>query len=101
MTKEEFEINKDILYSEYQRKGISLMKEYIKANNPVKIGDIVADYATSIKVERITNYLSNSEPCAIYLGIELTKKGLPKKAGTIAKIYQCNMESHQNLNEHE
>jgi hypothetical protein len=93
MTREELDLRKDELRAEQERKLISLLKEYIDANNPVKVGDVVRDHATTIKVESVSYYLNTLDPCAVYVGVELTKRGVPKKSGNKERVYQCNMEA--------
>jgi hypothetical protein len=74
-----------------------LIREYALSNNPYKIGDIIRDHASIIKIDKIQVYLSYNEPCCVYSGPELKKDGtskLPKKNGETIRtsIYQPNIQ---------
>lgn len=80
------------LEKEYESKKLQLMKQFVDANNPYKIGDVVIDHVGAIVVEKITYSLGfNSFPCAIYFGIELKKDGTPTKELSKRNVWQSNV----------
>ncbi len=89
MTQEEYKSKFDEINNDFQLKLKSLAKECALSNNPYKIGDIVKDIIGSIKIEQIQFTLGGGKylPECTYTGIELTKKGEPKKKGTKRRIY--------------
>jgi hypothetical protein len=72
----------------------ALAREYALANNPVKIGDVVSDSSTTIKVEEIRVLIDWSKPSCFYIGAELKKDGTPKKGAVKNSVYQCNIKSN-------
>ena len=77
---------------EFEQKKSKLIKEYVDANNPYKIGDKVTDHANSIIIEKIKYHiLLTGIPCAVYYGSELKKDGTPKKNGNKTYVYQINL----------
>lgn len=81
---------------EFEQKKSKLIKEYVDANNPYKIGDKVTDHYqdVSIRIEKIKYHISlYGTPCAVYYGSELKKDGTPKKNGNEACVYQCNLKT--------
>jgi hypothetical protein len=72
-----------------------LHREFAYANNPYKIGDIVADRIGTVKIEKIQIYLGlNPYPQCVYTGVELTKKGEPKKGGKKRSVYQSGIKTN-------
>lgn len=69
-----------------------LMKSYVKANNPYKIGDIVSDHCTTIKIESMGFDWGYYNPCATYFGVEINKDGKPNKRGNKSRVYQSNID---------
>ena len=67
------------------------------SNNPYKIGDVIKDHTSTIKIDTINVYMSLTDPCCVYSGPELKKDGtpkLPKRDGKQirATIYQSNIQ---------
>lgn len=88
MTLEQLESNREALEKEFNRRSHELLAEYCDSNNTVKIGDIVRDTVTIIRVETITYWNSSRKPMCVYNGIELTKSLQPRKDGRKASVYQ-------------
>ncbi len=85
MTKEEYKIKAQELINNFETQKSLLAKEYAFANNSIKVGDIIKDHISSIKVEQIkyerASFL-NEYPQCIYVGIELKKDLTPTKKET-------------------
>ncbi len=66
--------------------------EYCQNNNTIKIGDVVTDRLGSIKVEKVraASMGLGVYECR-YFGLELTKKGQPKKSNASRWVYQSNL----------
>ena len=80
------------LQLEFENKKFELMKEFVRSNNPHKIGDKVTDSLGSIVIEQIGfahGYVD--KPCAKYFGIELKKDGTPKKKTSRRQVWQLNV----------
>ena len=70
-----------------------LMKQFVRENNPYKVGDIVTDHIGSVKIEKLGySWGFNSNPCATYFGIEINKDGTPNKKGKTRTAFQSNLE---------
>ena len=92
MEYKEYEDKLKELKVEFEQKKERLIKEYVDANNPYKIGDKVTDHANSIIIEKIKYHISlTGIPCAVYYGAELKKDGTPKKNGNKTYVYQSNL----------
>ena len=92
MEYKEYEDKLKELKVEFEQKKERLIKEYVDANNPYKIGDKVTDHANSIIIEKIKYHMSlYGFPCAVYYGPELKKDGTPKKNGNKTYVYQSNL----------
>ena len=92
MEYQEYEDRLRELKFEFELKKTKLIKEYVDANNPYKIGDKVTDHACSIIIEKIKYHISLCGfPCAVYYGPELKKDGTPKKNGNKTYVYQSNL----------
>ena len=92
MEYKEYEDKLKELKVEFEQKKERLIKEYVDANNPYKIGDKVTDHVCSIIIEKIKYHISLSGfPCAVYYGPELKKDGTPKKNGNKTYVYQFNL----------
>ena len=92
MEYQEYEDRLRELKFEFELKKTKLIKEYVDANNPYKIGDKVTDHVCSIIIEKIKYHMSLSGfPCAVYYGPELKKDGTPKKNGNKTYVYQSNL----------
>jgi hypothetical protein len=81
------------LEKEFENKKTALMKEFVLANNPYKIGDKITDHIGTIIIESIGfAYIGyGSPPCATYFGKELKKDGEPKKNGNKRRVWQSNI----------
>lgn len=92
MEYQEYEDRLKGLELEFEQKKSKLIKEYVDANNPYKIGDKVTDHANSIIIEKIKYHISlHGTPSAVYYGSELKKDGTPKKNGNKTYVYQINL----------
>lgn len=80
----------EVLKQRHDKEIKKLKREYALTNNPIKIGDIVTDGYSTVKVEKIVVYLNNP-PCCVYRGPELNKNKTVKKNGKITDIYQTNL----------
>lgn len=92
MAEEEYKQRAEELYREYRQKQIELDKEYALSNNEVKVGDIVSDSCTTIKVEIIKVEAYGGIPHVYFEGPRLTKKLEPFKSGEKASVY--NVKNH-------
>jgi len=90
MTFEEFQKMMEIVNKSYQLSIKAAIHNYCDANNPYKIGDIFTDHIGSIKIQAISYFYNEIEPCCIYCGIELKKDGSPRKDGAVRNAYQRN-----------
>ena len=84
MTFTELKEKANILKNAYIAQIRELRKEYAIEHNPIKVGDIITDHYHTIKVESMVVYVesyyyTNNIPYIRYKGVELTKKGVPKK----------------------
>jgi len=52
---------------------VLVIKQHVDANNPYKVGDIITDTHTIIRIDKIAYYLSLSDPCAKFIGTQLKK----------------------------
>jgi hypothetical protein len=92
MTKQQYDEQMEQLKNEFNEKKKNVMRYYVAANNPYKIGDIVTDHIGTIKIEKITVGQAFSKyPCAVYFGIELKKNLEPKKSGNKRSVWQTNI----------
>jgi hypothetical protein len=66
----------------------NLAREYALANNPCKVGDIVTDGDTIIRIEKIITYLDYDKPECHYKGIVLKKDLKPTKVRKEYSILQ-------------
>jgi hypothetical protein len=83
------------LESEFKNKKLELMKDFVRANNPYKIGDKITDHIGSIIIEKIGfawgwGY-SVGKPCATYTGLELKKDGTPTKKESRRQVWQSDI----------
>ena len=90
MTKKEYEEKLQKIDDNYNREKELLYSDYALSNNPVKLGDIIADSHTTIKVEGIKVIILNciDFPICVYFGTEIKQDGTPKKSLVPEKIYQ-------------
>jgi hypothetical protein len=70
-----------------------LMKQFVRENNPYKVGDIITDHIGSLKIEKMGYAwgFSGSMPCATYFGLEINKDGTPNKKGKQRTAHQSNI----------
>ena len=94
MTIKELQEKCTALQREYNDKLIELRRQYAIEHNPVKVGDIVTDHYHTIRVEKMS-ILGSPVPCMAYRGIELTKRGTPKKRQPVPynPVFQSRVES--------
>lgn len=74
-----------------QLEKVELMKSYVGANNPYKIGDRVSDHSVTIEIESMGFDWGYGNPCASYLGVEINKDGKPNKRGNKSRVWQSNI----------
>ena len=68
----------------------NLRIEYAKQNVKYSVGQTIDNGVFRILIDNILYSTSRlyGEPCPVYCGVELTKKGKPRKDGSRASIYQ-------------
>lgn len=71
----------------------NLYIKYALANNPYKIGDIISDHNTTIRIShkpkiRVDIY---GIPSCVYKGVQLNKDGSPSKRQKETIIFQTNI----------
>lgn len=77
---------------DFKMKKISLMKDFVVANNPYKVGDKVTDHVGTILIESMGfAWGTNSKPCATYFGPKLKKDGTPQKNRDKRCVWQSNV----------
>lgn len=91
MTKEELKEALGLLRSNYVDMEMDICRQYIKANNPYKKGDTIADPVGSIIIDSIHTSISGLTSCAAYKGLILNKDGIPNKKGNVRVVYQKNI----------
>jgi len=92
MSYEEYLQKAKELESEFQNKKIVLMKAYVSANNPYKIGDKITDHMGTIIIEKIGfNRSMDGKPTATYTGLELKKDGTPTKKESRREVFLSNI----------
>lgn len=91
MNKNELNTKLNELLEKYERDRRNIQREYAFSNNPYKIGDIIKDHHTTIKIEKINLHISYGEASCVYTGIQLNKDGKPSKRQDCNTIYQCNI----------
>ena len=95
MTKEIYEARIKEIESNALLLRKQLYKEFASANNPYKIGDIVASNIAIIKIEKIQIVVNGLKyPQCLYTGVELTKKGEPNKRGLKMSIHQSSIKTN-------
>ena len=86
-----FQKVKDLESEHYKRKE-DLMKEFVRANDPYKIGDKVTDHIGTIIIEsKKYDWGFSSYPSAVYFGVELKKDGTPTKKMSKRNVWQSNV----------
>lgn len=94
MDKTEFEKQKQVLKDTYEKELDKLINEYVLSNNSVKIGDIISDSYSIIKVDKIqvvkANYFIDFPECR-YIGKKIKKDSEFFKNGVRVDIYQANL----------
>ena len=93
MTLEQYKARKAEIEASAKRAINDLKKEYAKANNPYKIGDIFTDHIGSIEITECVGagqigYID--EPCMVYNGYILTAKGERRKDAATRSAWQSN-----------
>lgn len=96
MTKEEYKTKLDELEHEFSIKKQQLARNYAYSNNTYKIGDVISDHATTLKITGMSWTFGYSYVPAyiVYRGIELTKNGEPKKRQNNTVIRQTNIKTN-------
>jgi hypothetical protein len=78
------------LVIEFKNNKKQLAKEFALANNPYKVGDIFTDHIGSVKVEKISVYLSLDIPSCVYEGLVVKSDGTPAKKLGKRSAFQVN-----------
>ncbi len=89
MNIEDYKNKKSVIDHDYRKRLSALAKDFAFSNSSVAVGDIVTDHTGSIKVEAVRFHAGNNPSC-VYVGVELTKKLVPKKSGvkrSVSQIY--------------
>ncbi len=68
-----------------------VIRKYCDANNPHKIGDIITDHWSTIKIDEMKYYLDESQPQMVYFGFVLKKDLSPRLDKIRESIYQTNI----------
>jgi len=90
MNKEQLEEELKVLEDEHIKAKKAVIRKFIILNNPYKVGDIVQDHSSVIKVEEIQYDLRSR--CAVYIGPKLKKHNHePYKNGDRDRVWQCNI----------
>ncbi len=89
MTPQELQKKLEELQLENENNRFNVIREYALSNNPYKVGDIIQDHITKIKITKI--FVSIYSKCCVYEGIKLKKDGTPYKNNPLDKIYQGNI----------
>ncbi len=98
MNLEEYKSALNDIEKEAKAKKQQLYKDYAKANNPYKEGDIITDHIGSIRIEKITAVMdANNIPVCWYDGKVIKKDGTPTKRGAKRSIYQHNIDRIGNV----
>jgi hypothetical protein len=96
MTKEEYNKKMRSIEENAEKEIDAVRVQYARANNPIKIGDVITDHFSqvTIRVESITFRCSGYRyPYCMYSGTRLTKKGTPFKSAQLRKVPQPNVET--------
>lgn len=92
MTTEEYKKELNDLKDLHEKKIRELNIKYAQSNNPYKVGDIVTDHISSIKIQKFGTHVNYGyNPQFTCIGIELKKDGTPTKKGEIRTVYQSNI----------
>jgi len=78
MLETEFKLRLDHLKCQFVSDKSQLCKEYVFSNAIAKVGDVVRNSHSSIRVIKL-KYSTGDTPQCYYFGLCLTKKGLPRK----------------------
>lgn len=87
MTDEEYKERYKILTDNYNQSVLNLEKDYVRETSIAKVGDVIKEtYGKSIKVESVRigmrfSPTHQTPPPINYIGVLLTKKGVPNKRG--------------------
>lgn len=98
MTKEEYLEQKRDIQHEFEKELYKLAVKFVESNNKVKLGDIVADDLTKIKVTRHTIRLTSDFPIVSFYGIPLDSNYIPTGV-TELMVREYNITFHLPLGE--
>jgi hypothetical protein len=80
MEQREYKERLAALLTQYEADKKKLHREYALSNNPYKIGDMFTDHQGTIRIEKISTYLSSWDfPQCVYTGIIINKDGKESK----------------------
>ena len=92
MTKAGYDNLKKSIKETYELSLSNLAKEYAYSNNPHKLGDIIQDKYSNVRIKidkmRSTFDFHNKYPGCLYYGPELRKDNTPFKNGKRSSILQ-------------
>ena len=91
MTKEEYYVELERLKKEYDVGVSGTINKFAIGNNPYKLGDLVQDHTSYIKIESMRIVANLKDPYVVYKGPLLKKDGQPRKDGKIGSVHQCNI----------
>lgn len=87
MTEEIYKKKLKDIQEEANKATRRLWEEYAMSNAKFKVGDIIKDHRWTLKVDRITTYVSFGLPEPVYHGAELKKDLTPKKNNNRGAIH--------------
>jgi len=95
MTPEDYEKQKKDLHQKHKQELFELAREYARANNPHRAGDIVEDHIGKVKIESVRSVSVNGFhglPTMTFKGQVLNKDGTPtKRKEKYRVVYQPNI----------
>jgi len=80
------------LRKELEDKRQQLSKEYAFGTAKFKVGDIIKDSTSAIKITKLQYTISFDVPQIVYYGVELKKDFTPRKDGSTRSFYGNDME---------
>lgn len=86
-TLEEYYAKSKELQKKQREEALALAKEYALSIALYKVGDIIKDSVSAIKVTKLRFDILFDEPKTVYEGVELRKDLTPRKDGSTRAIY--------------
>ncbi len=91
MTKQELDNTIKELNKQHELAVNKVKKEYILANNPYKVGDVISDNTKTIQIQSVK--YSIHALCMVYEGYKVNKKGVLINKNKLETIYQSNIKN--------